>query len=32
MMEINEKMFTNFHSDEYIDLIKVLRPNTKHYH
>lgn len=32
MLEVSEKIFTNFHSDEYIDLIKVLHPNNKHHH
>jgi len=29
MMEVDDKIFTNFHSDEYISLIKVLHPNNK---
>lgn len=32
MLEVNDKIFTNFHSDEYIDLIKVVHPNNKHLH
>ena len=30
LFEINEKIFTNFHSDEYIDLIKTITPQNKH--
>ncbi len=29
MFEVNDKIFTKFHSDEYIDLIKVVTPQNK---
>ena len=32
MFEVNDKVMTKFHSDEYIDLIKIISPSNKCQH
>jgi len=29
-MEVNDGILTNFHSDEYVELIKNIHPTNKH--